>query len=53
MDYCFIYIYIPQTIVYIYTSNYLYLKDMYITLKGIGKILFVLVLRIANPSVNL
>ena len=27
-------------------SNYLYLKDMYITLKGIGKILFVSVLRI-------
>ena len=27
-------------------SNYVYLKDMYITLKGIGKILFVSVLRI-------
>ena len=27
-------------------SNYLYPKDMYITLKGIGKILFVLVLKV-------
>ena len=27
-------------------SNYVYIKDMYITLKGIGKILFVSVLRI-------
>ena len=27
-------------------SNYVYLKDMYMTLKGIGKILFVLALKI-------
>ena len=42
---------LPHTSNWIYLlrncfSNYVYLRDMYITLKGIGKILFASVLRI-------